>query len=90
MLGLFTEVLLPSVTGLNKPDISSLYTILNTCFIELHQVYSQPVLLSHQTAVVWVLCQHVRIGESREQYVCLNVFGASVRWYRAALCHGVG
>ncbi|KAG7214732.1 hypothetical protein INR49_010624, partial [Caranx melampygus] len=27
------------------------------------------------------------IGESRVQYVCLNVFGASVRWYRAALCH---
>lgn len=88
MLGLFTEVLLPSVTGMNNPEVSTLCTILNICFVKSHQVCSQTVLLSHQTTAL--LCQHVRIGESRVRYVCLNVFGASVRWYRAALCHGVG
>lgn len=40
MLGLFTEVLLPNVTGINKPDISSPCTILDICFVELKKVYS--------------------------------------------------
>lgn len=63
MLGLFTGVLLPSLTGLNSPEVSTHCTILKICFVESQRICSQTVLLSHQTTALSVLCQHVRIGE---------------------------
>lgn len=84
MLSLFTK-------DANALDIfHPLQKILNACFVELRQTHSQALLPFRQISAPGVPCQRVRLGESRARRVRLNVFGASVRWYRTVLCHGVG
>lgn len=72
------------------PQIFSTHcNILNGCFVELYQNHSQALLPFCQISAARILCQHVRLDESQVQRLRLNTFGASVRWYRTALCHGV-